>query len=146
MAAFTHENVIVPIDFSPASANAIQVALELTGDIKKLRFLHILAPLETISPAAVWGTLSESERERSLRLHAAEFLQANGAGSGLFDVRHGNSGLEIADYARECNADLIIISSHGYHGLKRLLLGSVAESILRHAHCAVLVLRRQDAE
>jgi nucleotide-binding universal stress UspA family protein len=57
-----------------------------------------------------------------------------------------NPGTEIAEYADEIGADLIVIPSHGYHGVKRLLLGSVAERVIRAAHCSVLVLRRSDAD
>jgi nucleotide-binding universal stress UspA family protein len=57
-----------------------------------------------------------------------------------------DSGPTIADYARDQEAELIIIPSHGYHGIKRLVLGSVAEGVIQHAKCSVLVLRRSDAE
>ena len=63
-----------------------------------------------------------------------------------FDVRVGQPGHEICEQARRTGADLIVISSHGYHGVKRFLLGSVAEAVIRHADVAVLVLRRADAE
>ncbi|SFJ65727.1 universal stress protein [Planctomicrobium piriforme] len=146
MPAFSHEVVVVPVDFSKESENALRVAVELTGDVRKLRLLHVMTPLDAISPAAVWGEFSETARQSAVRDFAKEFLSAQGVGDAVFDLRYGNHGLEITDYAKEQKADLIIVSSHGYHGLKRLLLGSVAEAILRHAHCAVLVLRRQDAE
>ena len=61
-------------------------------------------------------------------------------------VLTGDAGLATADYASQVNADLIVVPSHGYHGVKRFLLGSTAERIIRHAHCSVLVLRRKDAE
>jgi nucleotide-binding universal stress UspA family protein len=146
MSALPHDVVVVPVDFSVASENALRVAVEMTGDVRKLRLLHVLPPLEAISPAAVWGDLSDDAREEAVRKHAAKFLAKQGIAGAPFDVRLGNPGYEVTEYARQQKADLIIISSHGYHGLKRILLGSVAESILRHAHCAVLVLRRQDAE
>ena len=60
-------------------------------------------------------------------------------------VLTGDPGTTITDYANEHAADLIVIPSHGYHGMKRLVLGSVAERVIRHAHCSVLVLRRSDA-
>ncbi len=63
-----------------------------------------------------------------------------------FETRTGDPGLVITDYATEIGAGLIVIPSHGYHGLKRLVLGSVAERVIRHADCSVLVLRRGDAD
>lgn len=146
MSQLKRDLVVVPVDFSDQSQNAMNVAAELTGDVTKLRLLHVLPPLEAISPAVIWGDLSDAKRETSLKKFAANFLKKHGMEQATFDVRVGNPGTEITEYAREQNADLLIISSHGYHGLKRMLLGSVAEAVIRHAHCPVLVLRRQDAE
>jgi nucleotide-binding universal stress UspA family protein len=56
-------------------------------------------------------------------------------------VRHGRSFEEIAAAARTLAADLIIISTHGYTGLKHALLGSTTERVVRHAPCAVMVVR-----
>lgn len=146
MVAFQPHLIVVPVDFSESSQNSIAVALDLAGDVGKLRLLHVLPPLEAISPAVVWGDLSDKEREKAVRKHAIPFLQKLGVLEAAFDVRVGNPANEIVEYAEEVNADLVVIASHGYHGLKRFLLGSVAESVIRHARCAVLVLRRQDAE
>ena len=76
-------------------------------------------------------------------------MRKTGWGRGLaatVTVLAGDAGLETADYAKKVGADLIVVPSHGFHGMKRLLLGSTAERIIRHAHCSVLVLRRKDAE
>ena len=61
-------------------------------------------------------------------------------------LREGKPGVTILKVSEEISADLIVIPSHGYHGMKRLVLGSVAERVIRHATCSVLVLRRSDAE
>lgn len=50
----------------------------------------------------------------------------------------------IADSADETRTDLIVMPSHGDHGVARVLLGSVTERVLRHAKCPILVLRRRD--
>jgi nucleotide-binding universal stress UspA family protein len=60
-------------------------------------------------------------------------------------VLTGDPGTTITDYANEQSADLIVIPSHGYHGINRIVLGSVAERVLRHANCPVLVTRRLDS-
>lgn len=146
MSNFKRDVVVVPVDFSEASRNALRAAADLTDDVSKLRLLHVLPPLEAISPAVVWGDLSDDHREQSVEEYAKKFLADNGVADASFEVRIGSPGHEITQFADEQNADLIVISSHGYHGIKRFLLGSVAEMVIRHAHCAVLVLRRQDAE
>jgi nucleotide-binding universal stress UspA family protein len=78
--------------------------------------------------------------------HLAEFLARLGLSAAQGVVRLGDPGLDITEYADEIQSDLIVIPSHGYHGVKRFLLGSVAERVIRHAHCPVLVLRRPDAD
>ncbi|MEO1982325.1 MAG: universal stress protein, partial [Fuerstiella sp.] len=75
-----------------------------------------------------------------------QLADEHGASEATVAVQLGTPGLEIADYARDHGADLIIVPSHGYHGFKRMFLGSVAERVIRHAECSVLVLRRADAE
>lgn len=58
-------------------------------------------------------------------------------------VRTGDPSSEIVDEAREWSADLIVLGSHGYTGIKRLFLGSVALSVVGHAPCSVEVVRKQ---
>jgi nucleotide-binding universal stress UspA family protein len=140
------DNILVPIDFSEQSLTAIRDALELAGDTGKIRLLYVLPPLESISPGVVWGEVSDETRVRKVREYALSFLTEQGLENLVFDVRIGSPGVTIADYAAESGTDLIVISSHGYHGLKRMLLGSVAETVIRHADCPVLVLRRTDDE
>ncbi|MEO1069387.1 MAG: universal stress protein [Cyanobacteria bacterium J06638_6] len=53
----------------------------------------------------------------------------------------GDPGIQIIDYAQESAADLIVMPSHGHKGLTRLLMGSVAERVVRLANCPVLILK-----
>jgi nucleotide-binding universal stress UspA family protein len=57
-------------------------------------------------------------------------------------VAIGDAGHEIVALAEKVHADLLVMPSHGRTGLKRLLIGSVAERVVRLAHCPVLVLRK----
>jgi nucleotide-binding universal stress UspA family protein len=140
------ENILVPVDFSDSSTNAIAEAVQLAGDPSRVHLLHVLPPLESISPGVVWGDVTDVNREQSVRKHAEMYLSEFGYKGMSFEVRIGQPGHEICEYAEETGADMIVISSHGYHGMKRFLLGSVAEMVIRHAKVPVLVLRRVDAE
>lgn len=142
----TRRNILVPVDFSEASTNAIGDAIELAGDPQKVHLLHVLPPLESISPGVVWGDVTDANREKAVRKHAETYLSDHGFDGVTFDVRVGQPGHEICEHAEATGSDMIVISSHGYHGIKRFLLGSVAEIVIRHAHVPVLVLRRTDAE
>lgn len=142
----TRDNILVPVDFSEASINAIGEAIDLAEDPSNVHLLHVLPPLESISPGVVWGDVTDSHREEAVGKYADEFISKHGYEGVTFDVCVGQPGYEICEHARRTKAELIVISSHGYHGIKRFLLGSVAESVIRHAETAVLVLRRADAE
>jgi len=78
-------------------------------------------------------------RER-LDYHAAEFEKAGHRA--VTEIRSGDPAGVLLHAATEESADLIAVGSHGYSGFDRLLLGSVSENILRHAHCSVLIVRR----
>jgi len=60
-------------------------------------------------------------------------------------VRQGDARSVIVDEAMEWSADLIVVGSHGYSGIKRWLLGSVAHSVVAHAPCSVQVVRKRAA-
>jgi nucleotide-binding universal stress UspA family protein len=57
------------------------------------------------------------------------------------EIRRGDARQEILDSAAEWHSDVIVLGSHGRHGLDRFLLGSVSESVVRHATCSVDVVR-----
>jgi hypothetical protein len=58
-------------------------------------------------------------------------------------VRSGHPGSMIVDYADKWGADLIVVGSHGRRGLKRVLIGTVAEAVAMHSHCSVEVIREE---
>jgi nucleotide-binding universal stress UspA family protein len=58
----------------------------------------------------------------------------------------GDARAVIVDEARKWSADLIVLGSHGYSGIKRLLLGSVASSVVSHAPCSVEIVRRKQTK
>ena len=146
MAFLPKQSVVVSTDFSDGSVDAIRLAREFVATDAALHIVHVLLPLDNLSPASIWGTLDESKRLESTKQYFAEYITKNQLGGVHIETRVGDPGWEIAEYARAVKADLIIVPSHGYHGLKRVLLGSVAEHVIRHADCPVLVLRRPDAE
>ena len=144
MAWLPKKTVIVPVDFSGKSVSAVATALELVEQPSAVHVIHVVVPLNNMSPGLDWGSIDDQSREQATREHFNEFLEQHGFVGATTVVRVGDPGLEVADYAKESAADLIVISSHGYQGLTRLLLGSVAERVIQHAPCPVLILRRDD--
>ena len=133
--------VVVPIDFSDDSFAALDTAAEMVDDTADLRIVHVLPELEPAEPGVIWHTIDDTSREE----HATQALEAEllkrDHGGLTIHVCIGNPGHEIAAYAEELDAGLIVIPSRGKSALKRLLLGSVAERVVRLAHCPVLVLK-----
>lgn len=143
---FPKKTVVVPVDFSESSADAVTTALQLVERPEDVHVVHILLPLDYMSPGVVFETVSEQSRLDSTRKFCTEFLQKHGAAGVKVAIDQGDPGLGVTDYAKKVHAELIVIPSHGYHGVKRFVLGSVAERVIRHADCPVLVLRRRDAD
>ncbi len=140
------KSVVVPIDFSSSSDEAIRTALEIAKQPSDVHVIHVALVPDAIPYAGevVWT----SEPARWLQLaeeHLAEYMKSRPQFAGVTSkVLEGDAGSRIASFAAESHADLIVMPSHGYHGVKRFLLGSVTEIVLRHAPCEVLVLRRPD--
>lgn len=146
MMPLKHPRVIVPVDFSADSEASIRAGIERVNDLGGLHVVHVMFPLDYASPGVMFGVVSDETRKRAVEENLQKLLAQAGATGAQTAVLIGDAGLKISDYAEQIGADLIIVPSHGYHGVKRLLLGSTTERIIRHAPCSVLVLRRQDAD
>lgn len=146
MIPLKHRTVVVPIDFSDDSEAAIRAGLIRVEDPNDLHVVHVLSPLDYSTPAVLREFASGEDREQVAKQHIQELIEQAGATGAHALVLVGNAGIEIAAYAKRSNAELIVVTSHGRHGVKQLLLGSTAERIIRHAHCSVLVLRRTEEQ
>jgi nucleotide-binding universal stress UspA family protein len=142
MSWLPRQTVVVPVDFSEDSLAALQTAQDLVGDPAHLHVIHVLPILEANDPGVIWHLIDDESRSR----HAAEALSKELAHRGYQQpqvaIRFGDPGHEIAEYAQQVDAGLIVVPSYGKSGLTRLLIGSVAERVVRLAHCPVLVLKR----
>ncbi|MCB9538110.1 MAG: universal stress protein [Myxococcales bacterium] len=134
-------SVLVPVDFSKAAFHAVEEAIAFVGTPSKVHVVHVLQPLPVTTPGVVWGEVDEASR----RAHVLDALGKElGDKGATLHVQFGDPGRSVATLADELDVDLIILPSHGRSGLPRLLLGSVAERVLRLAHKPVLVLRHKD--
>lgn len=136
------KTVVVPVDFSVSSAEALKVAMQFVVQPKDLHVIHVALPPAVLAYGESWAVEYTKTRLEEAGRKLSKFVADNDASGATQLIREGDPGLLIADYASEHNADLIVIPSHGYHGVQRVLLGSVAERVLRHAKCPILVLRR----
>jgi nucleotide-binding universal stress UspA family protein len=137
-------NILVPVDFSDNSSEAMKYAGTLARQFQaSVTLLHVVEPAPFISDLRnVPNTLSDEEVE-ARAYHELELLieeQAEASIEMKKVVRRGKAYDEIVKAAKQLKADLIVISTHGYTGLKHTLLGSTAERVVRHTACPVLVL------
>jgi len=132
---------IVPIDFSDLSFAALDRALEISDPAGTVEVVHVLPEMAANDPATLYGAATDQTRMKTVEGLLREKLEERKLGHVPVHVLLGDAGNEIADFAKQYEADLIVIPSHGYGFFKRVLLGSVAERVIRLAHCPVLVLR-----
>ena len=136
--------IVASTDFSEQAERALATAGELTRSFgSELTLLHVHDPRVPVVPMGVPAVdepqLRKWAREQLDRLAAQhETADAHVRSELLVDPSAPDA---ICRHAEEHAAELIIIGTHGRRGLTRLLIGSVAERVVRHAHCPVLVVR-----
>jgi len=144
------KKIIFATDFSDTSKDAGYHALLLAQTYKaELKALHAFDSSAWNIPSQYYLTSDKSEGifeslEEETRQRGKKALKELGES---FDLEvetiftEGDPGHEIIRVAEELKADLIVLGTHGYTGWKRFALGSVAEFVVSHAHCAVFIIR-----
>lgn len=141
------QRILLPTDFSEYSSTATKYACELATKFDaELHLLHTLEIHPITTPDFGMGLALPRYMEESRALAeksiAALIDPQWAAGRKVITViREGSPRGEIVRYAREQDIDLIVITTHGRSGLAHVLIGSVAESIVRTAPCPVLTVR-----
>lgn len=139
---FEGKKVVVPIDFGELSQQALDESLSMVFRPTDIHVVHVAPDLLAMSPPVGWIDVDDGQRTANIEAaFKKQFSESKYHGIG-FKVLFGDPGHSVVDYAQEIDADVIVIPSHGRTGLKRLMLGSVAERVIRLAHCPVLVLRQ----
>jgi universal stress protein A len=143
------KNILCPIDFSGFSDAAVEFATNLAKEGSTIHLCHTIHPPLTIDPYGYQLVdIKTEELKESVGKLLREKVDAiqekfpNLQFDSYLDI-NGDTGSGIVEVAKELDADLIVIASHGRKGLKRLLMGSVAESVMRDATCPVVMIRPQ---
>lgn len=129
------------MDFSTESLEAVKTALEIAASPDGVHVLHILPELSPAEPILLWEMYESAKRREAAAQELDKQLTAAGIAGIQRHIFVGDPGQEIAAFAERSHAELIVLPSHGRTGVRRLLIGSVAERVVRLAHCPVLVLR-----
>ncbi len=141
---YSHKPVVVTWDFSDMSRAGLEAAGEFVESGERIMVVHVAPRLRTTEPAVLWGGLDENLLRQNTRKRFEESVRGTKFEEIDFVVRIGDPGREICKFADEIGAGLVIIPSQGKGWVERMTIGSVAERVVRLAHCAVLILRGLD--
>ena len=141
--------IIFPTDFSEVSVSALPWAMKMADTLNAtIHCLYIVEEPQIYSTldmgAVAIPTTGElvSGAETRMQAFVSEQL-ANSPHGSEAKVAVGHAATEIVNYANDIKADLVVMTTHGYSGMKHVLLGSTTEDVLRHASCPVLSVRAQ---
>lgn len=137
------KRILVPYDFSETSAAAVKYAIGLARNFgARVYFLHVgdraQAAFETEFPIGLEGAVEDAVRERVLRIVTP---QQQAELHPEFAVRPGAPAVEVVRYAKEQDIDLIVMGTHGRGFVGHVVMGSVAEKVVRTAPCPVLTVK-----
>lgn len=147
-------SILVPTDFSECGNYALSWAASIARTFKaSIICVHVIEPIvptvgysgmsEPLPIADISEQLEDSAERELPKL--AECEECEGLDVEELIV-HGEAASEIVQVAKDRNVDLIVVSSHGRTGLGRILFGSTAEAVVRHAPCPVLVVKPEPGE
>jgi nucleotide-binding universal stress UspA family protein len=147
------QHVLLATDFSEASAAALEYAKAIAKAFgARIHVLHVLEDLAAhawtteVYVAALPGVHEEMERQARERLAAVFTPEEQASYSVTTELRTGSPFVEVVRYAREEKIDLIVMGTHGRGPIAHMLLGSVAERVVRKAPCPVLTVRQTQQE
>ncbi len=139
------KRLLVAVDDDPVATNAAFAGLELANSLKaEVAFVHAVDPslgLGATDAGLLGEDIRQHDREEAERV-MADFCTRAALTNAVKFVPEARPDAAIVETARGWNADLIVIGSHGRHGIERVLLGSVAQAVVANASCSVLVVRK----
>jgi nucleotide-binding universal stress UspA family protein len=136
------KRILVPTDFGEPAQRALEIAIELAGKLgASVTLLHVYPIVFPVSydEELTWP-LEQIEKAagKTLEAHLAKAKQRNASCEAI--LKAGSAAVEIVSVARQLKADLIVMGTHGRRGVSHLMLGSVAERVVRTAPVPVLTV------
>ncbi len=143
----SNKTIIFPTDFSDTSVAALPWALDMADTLEaEINCLYVVEEPQIYSSLDMGavaipttGELVESANSR-MKIFVDEHL-LNAPHGAVGNVVIGHAATEIVNSALESGASMIVMTTHGYSGMKHVLLGSTTEDVLRHAVCPVMSVR-----
>jgi nucleotide-binding universal stress UspA family protein len=136
------KHILCPTDFSRDSEHTLAVATSLAkGHEAELHIVHVYQEPFAYVDGDLAGVVPPADLEPA-REQLAEVVPPDDGVRYRRAFIIGNPTFEIVEYAERNNIDLVVMGTHGWTGLSRLLMGSVAESVVRRAPCPVLTIKQ----
>lgn len=141
-----YKRILAAVDFSPVSAGALvaarDISVKLGACIRVVHVVPVQAAALPLEGGAVYVESTTGDQVEAARLDLSRFLETHAPGATLdTEVRPGEPAAEINQAARDWKADMIVLGTHGRSGISHLLMGSVAERVLRESTVPVLCVR-----
>jgi nucleotide-binding universal stress UspA family protein len=140
-----YKKILVPLDRNAGAEAALPVAADLAkADGAVIRLLHVAPTPSALVAEGRVIAYADQESARLQHLGTVYLREAAHQLAGLpveYAVRFGEPAEEILEEAREFGADLVVMATHGRSGVARLMLGSVAEAVLRRSEVPVVLVR-----
>lgn len=148
-----YKQILVPVDGSAAASQGLNEAIDLASNLQaRIRLVHVVEPVVMMPAEAMAGAVVQladgirkagsqllNECEKKVAKAGVEVEQA------LIEAIGRTAGECVVKEAQESKADLIVCGTHGRRGVRRLLMGSDAEYIVRRAPVPVLLVRHQES-
>jgi len=136
------KTILFPTDFSPASQEALRWSTSLARDTgAKLVIVHVEEPPMAYGGGELYMPSDEGDREQ-LRRALVQVVPLDAKIPFEHKLLVGDPATAIVETAEKDDADLIVLGTHGRTGLTRLLMGSVAEAVVRRAKCPVVTIKQ----
>jgi nucleotide-binding universal stress UspA family protein len=143
---FRIKTIVVPVDFSSCSREGLRYAIAFANEFgARIILLHAtyLGYVYSCEGTAIYDIpgLQKAARQTAER-KMRELIRSVNFGAVKFETAftEGSPVIDICAFAKDHNVDLIITSTHGFTGFTHVLIGSIAEQVVRHASCSVLVV------
>jgi nucleotide-binding universal stress UspA family protein len=146
-----YRNILVPTDGSDTATRGVQEAIQLAQALSgRIRLLHVVNTAPRIAPGPIpvviddlvtqWRSAGESILHEAMTAVRSAGVEVDDR---LIESLGDRTGEVVLDEARDWPANLIVCGTHGRRGLKRIVMGSDAEYIVRHSIVPVLLIRAQ---
>lgn len=142
-----YRHILAAVDLSDESHQVLDIA-QILGEQEhaELHVIHVIKPFQHAYAGISPGTISdvgmrfEEEADKQARAHMKTMTASRGLPADAMLIRHGAPHLEIKDAVSELGTDMLVVGTHGKHGVE-LLLGSVANAVIHGITCDVLAVR-----